>query len=142
MVFKNPFRVVACHPHPNQNHPLHKGGFSTRLREYTTELATSAAQLWAVDKPSVDTYRPYTNAREGLGRWMVGCFLTSFKGMSLWKRMRLVFPRGAGKGGALLKALELSAMSRPGQYKTGDAVPTIPGSVQTGTVINLGKLLD
>ena len=49
---------------------------------------------------------------------------------------------GVGKGGALLKALELSAMSRPGQYKTGDAVPTIPGSVQTGTVIKRGKLLD
>ena len=56
--------------------------------------------------------------------------------------MRWSTPRGAGKGGALLKALELSAMPRPGQYKTGDAVPTIPGSVQTGTVINLGKLLD
>ena len=48
---------------------------------------------------------------------------------------------GVGKGGALLKALELSAMSRPGQYKTGDAVPTIPGLVQTGTVIKRGKRL-
>jgi len=54
----------------------------------------------------------------------------------------MAFPRGAGKGGALLKALELSAMSRPGQYKSGDALPTNSGVVQTGTVINLGKLLD
>ena len=53
----------------------------------------------------------------------------------------MAFPRGAGKGGALLKALELSAMSRPGQYKSGDALPTNSGVVQTGTVINLGMRL-
>jgi len=39
----------------------------------------------------------------------------------------MAFPRGAGKGGALLKALEPSAMPRPGQYKTGDAAPTNSG---------------
>jgi len=48
---------------------------------------------------------------------------------------------GVGKGGALLKALELSAMSRPGQYKSGDALPTNSGVVQTGTVIKRGKRL-
>jgi len=50
----------------------------------------------------------------------------------------MAFPRGAGKGGALLKALEPSAMSRPGQYKSGDALPTNSGVVQTGTVRKRG----